>query len=350
MLPSDAFSSVIASVLASTPPDAGSPEAAFAAIAGAPLAGPKAPLLPADQRRFVQAYVLPPLLVLIAQAEIGRVVEEGPFKDQPYYAPDKTDGKQVGVEILASRYYHNNGYPDMPIRTYGASGGPYYHCAEFVWNSAILAGFHVPMNRNPKVANYYGFLNSANVLFDQCDAPNGVADLAAPKPEDSFKAMNVFKDVNGNSVGLPGPRVGDVIVGRRDLNAEGKRHPGHVALLRDPQTTPPTWLEAGSAVRSDAKHELTTRGIGDDHDTRLVRLRNPDWARIERWLAEGSKAEDFGQYMVRYPAGVKENSYRGVFAAAVAQVSTDLAADESANAEEARTQLSRLQQILGISE
>ena len=319
----------------------------MADVAASVLAGPKPPLLAAEQREFVQIYVLPTLLVIIANEETNRVVETGPFKDQRYYAPDNTGGKQVGVEILASRYYRNNGYADMPIRTYGSKGGPYYHCAELVWNSAILAGFHVPMNKNPRVPEYYGFLNSANVLFDQCDRPGGVADLATPKADDSFKPSNVFKHAKGTPVGLPGPRVGDVIVARRDLNAAGERHPGHVALLHDAGTNPPTWIEAGVSVRTNAQYPLTTRAIAG-HDTRLVRLRNPDWGRIEKWLAEGSKADDFRQYNPRYPAGVKEKSYRGLFGLALARVDAALPVDNAQPAQLARTQLRRVQEICGL--
>ena len=350
MDPSGAFSNVIASILSSTRPDAGSPEAAAAQVADSALAGPKPPLLGTEEQEFVQTYVLPALFVVIAKVEMARVVESGPFKDQPYYAPDKAGAKQLGVEVLASRYYHDNDYPDMPVRTYGGSSGDtYYHCAELVWNSAILAGFHVPMNKNSQVQNFYGFYNSANVLFDQCDRPKGVPDLATPKPEDSFKATNVFKDAKGNAFGLPGPRIGDLIVARRDQNDAGVRAPGHIALLHDTGTTPPTFLEAGVSVR-ESQYPLTTRAISG-HDTRLVRLRNPDWRRIERWLTEGQEADDFKRYFkAKYPSDVKDKSYRGLFGLAVARISQALAADDSASGKKAKAQLTRLEEMLGVKD
>jgi hypothetical protein len=338
MEPSSAFSAVIASVLSSNPPAAGSPEAVFATVAGGALY-PRPPLLDSVLQRFVQAYILPRLHVMLARAEMQRTVTiEG--REQEYYAFEQP----AGVEVLASRYYRNNGFPDMPISTFGRTGGN-FHCAELVWNSAILAGFHVPMNKNPQVPQFYGFYNSANTLFDQCD--RGVPELATPAPADSFKDDVVFKDANGTPYGLPGPQVGDVLIGRHDASAAGLRSPGHAALLAVLGADSPTFVQAGVSV-GEHDFPLNARAI-HNHDTRLVRPRTPDWNRIERWLAEGAKPDDFTIYFqAAYPADAKEKSYRGLFGLAIARAEPALPAGDSASAKDARAQLNRLKTALAL--
>ena len=341
MEPSSAFSAAIASVLSSAPPADGSLEAAFATVTGGALEGPRPPLLDTALQRFAQTYILPTLHVVMARAEIERTVSIVGDRAYKYYDFEQP----TGVEVLASRYYRSNGFPDMPISTLGRSGGGKFHCAELVWNSAILAGFHVPMNKDPKVQKYYGFYNSANVLFEQCNGQ--VAELATPAPEDSFKNDIVFKDASGKPYGLPGPRVGDVLIGFNNAMVADVRSPGHAALLAVLGPDSPTFLQAGASVGEHA-YPLNARAIYN-HDTRLVRPRTPDWNRIERWLAEGAKADDFKAYFkAAYPADAKEKSYRGLFGLAIARAEPGLPTGDSDTAKDARAQLNRLKQALGL--
>lgn len=347
MDPSAMFASVIDSVMAATPPDAGTAEAAMARVVGSAQGGQVPPLFNVAQQAFVLAYVLPRLHVLIVSVEMQRriaLTSDAGSADVAYYAPEKPGGKQIGVEVLASRYYHDHDFTDMPIRVYGTNGGNIYHCAELVWNSAILAGFHVPMNKNAKVPGYYGFYNSANVLYDQCE--HGLAEVASPNAADSFKAATVFTDARGKAIGLPGPRVGDLILGRRKANDAGERAPGHLALLSDMSTAPPTFLQAGVTVGSGA-YALTPSGINDDHDARLIRPRSPDWTRIERWLAEGSAPKEFARYFkASYPSSVAENSYRGLFTLAVSQAAIAIDAEAGPAAQNAKALVKQLQDML----
>jgi hypothetical protein len=342
MEPSSAFSAAIASVLSSTPPVDGGVEAAFATVKDKALEGPRPPLLDAVLQRFVQTHILPMLHVVMARAEIERTVNIVGDKEYQYYDFEQP----TGVEVLASRYYRNNGFPDMPISTFGKSGGFKFHCAELVWNSAVLAGFHVPMNKDPKVPKYYGFYNSANTLFDQCNGQ--VAELATPAPVDSFTNNVVFKDASGKPYGLPGPHVGDVLVARHAASAEGVRSPGHAALLAILGPDSPTFLQAGASVGTH-DYPLNAKAIYN-HDTRLVRPRTPDWDRIERWLAEGAKPDDFKIYFqAAYPTEAKEKSYRGLFTLAIARAEPLLPAGDSDAAKDARAQLNRLKPLLGLT-
>jgi hypothetical protein len=225
----------------------------------------------------------------MAENELGRRV--GGYE---YYALDErvledgTPGKWVGVEIMASKYYSKQD-PKIMVRKLGGPGsatdGPYYHCAEFVWNSVFLAGWHVPLNRRGRFSGYY---ISPNQLYSICTS---LSELSSPAPQSSFQQGTRFKDSGGCKVyGLSGPQVGDVLVARHRQADEGRS--GHYALLfsKDPLE----FIEAGASVEITNEYELSVNTIGG-HLSRIVRPILPDWDRINRWLRD-REGREFHEY------------------------------------------------------